>query len=145
LGDSLLNSLNRLNKDRLIREVLVVDDDPASLRMMEKLFQDQRDYKLVLSHGGEDAWNALTHHAPDAVILDLFMPDLDGFKLLERMRESPGLRHIPVVVVSGGDLSPDQRAELTDFGHRLVAKSALNEAELFETIRRALHRVRRTA
>jgi signal transduction histidine kinase/DNA-binding response OmpR family regulator len=144
LGDSLLNSLNRLNKDRLIREVLVVDDDPASLRMMEKLFQDQRDYKLVLSHGGEDAWNALTHHAPDAVILDLFMPDLDGFKLLERMRESPGLRHIPVVVVSGADLSPDQRAELTDFGHRLVTKSALSEAELFETIQRALHRVHRT-
>ena len=145
LGDSLLNSLNRLNKDRLIREVLVVDDDPASLRMMEKLFQNQRDYKLVLSHGGEDAWSALTHHAPDAVILDLFMPDLDGFRLLERMRESPGLRHIPVVVVSGADLSPDQRAELTDFGHRLISKSALNEAELFETIQRALHRVRRTA
>jgi CheY-like chemotaxis protein len=145
LGDSLLNSLNRLNKDRLIREVLVVDDDPASLRMMEQLFQNQRDYKLVLSHGGEDAWNALTHHAPDAVILDLFMPDLDGFKLLERMRESPGLRHIPVIVVSGGDLSADQRAELTDFGHRLVTKSALSEAELFETIQRALHRVRRTA
>jgi CheY-like chemotaxis protein len=61
------------------------------------------------------------------------------------MRESPGLRHIPVVVVTAGDLSADQRAELTDFGHRLVTKSALTEAELFETIQRALHRVRRTA
>jgi hypothetical protein len=48
-------------------------------------------------------------------------------------------------VLSGTDLSPDQRAQLTEFGHRLVSKSALNEAELFETIQRALHRVQRTA
>ncbi|HEY5982390.1 MAG TPA: response regulator [Anaerolineales bacterium] len=142
LGDSLLNSLNRLNKDRAIHEVLVVDDDPASLRMMERLFQNHRDYKLVMAHGGEDAWKAVSEHAPDAVILDLFMPDLDGFKLLERLREKPELRHLPVIIVTGGDLLPDQRAQLTEFGHRLISKSALSEAELFETVQRALQRVR---
>jgi len=142
LGDSLLNSLNRLNRDRLIREVLVVDDDPAALRMMEKLFQNQRDYRLVLAQGGEDAWKALKQHVPDAVILDLFMPDLDGFTLLERLRESAELRHIPVIAVSAGDLSPEQRAQLTEFGHRLISKSALTEAELFETVQRALQRMR---
>ena len=141
LGDSLLNSLNRLNKDHLIREVLVVDNDPAALRMMEKLLQNQRDYRLVLAHGGDEAWKALTEHAVDAVILDLFMQGLDGFKLLERLRESPQLRHIPVIVVSGGDLSSEQRDQLTEFGHRLISKSALSEAELIETVQRALQRV----
>jgi signal transduction histidine kinase/DNA-binding response OmpR family regulator len=142
LGDSLLNSLNRLNKDRLIREVLLVDDDPADLRMMERLFNNQRDYRLVLAHSGEEAWKLLGDHAPDAVILDLFMPGLDGFQLLERMREQPALRHMPVIVVSGGELTPDQRTQLTEFGHRLVAKSSLSEAELFDTVQRALQRVR---
>ena len=141
LGDSLLNSLNRLNKDHLIREVLVVDNDPAALRMMEKLLQNQRDYRLVLAHGGDEAWKALTEHAVDAVILDLFMQGLDGFKLLERLWESPQLRHIPVIVVSGGDLSSEQRDQLTEFGHRLISKSALSEAELIETVQRALQRV----
>jgi CheY-like chemotaxis protein len=110
--------------------------------MMEKLFQNQRDYRLVLAQGGEDAWKALKQHVPDAVILDLFMPDLDGFTLLERLRESAELRHIPVIAVSAGDLSPEQRAQLTEFGHRLISKSALTEAELFETVQRALQRVR---
>jgi CheY-like chemotaxis protein len=142
LGDSLLNSLNRLNKDRLIREVLLVDDDPADLRMMEKLFQNQREYRLVLAHSSDEALRVLNDHAPDAVILDLFMPGLDGFQLLERMRERPELRHMPVIVVSGGDLTPDQRAQLTEFGHRLIGKSALSEAELFDTVQRALQRVR---
>jgi signal transduction histidine kinase/DNA-binding response OmpR family regulator len=142
LGDSLLNALNRLNRDRAIREVMVVDDDASSLRMMEKLFQNQRDYKLVLARGGEEALKALAQHAPDAVIMDLFMPDMDGFKLLEKLRENSELRHIPVIVVSGGDLTQEQRAQLTAFGHRLVSKSALTEPELFETIQRALQRAR---
>ncbi len=142
LGDSLLNSLNRLNKDHLIREVLLVDDDPADLRMMEKLFQNQRDYRLVLAHSGEDALKVLTEHAPDAVVLDLFMPGLDGFKLLEQMRDRPEMRHTPVIVVSSGDLTADQRAQLTAFGHRLIGKSSLSEAELLDTVQRALQRVR---
>ncbi|MFH1186239.1 MAG: response regulator [Chloroflexota bacterium] len=142
LGDSLLNSLNRLNRDRTIREVLVVDEDAGSLRMMEKLFQNQRDYKLVPASSAEEAWEALTGHAPDAVILDLFMAGLDGFKLLEGMRESAELRHIPVIVLSGGDLTPEQRAELVEFGHRLISKSALSEAELIDSVKRALQRVR---
>jgi hypothetical protein len=49
---------------------------------------------------------------------------------------------MPVIVVSGGDLTPDQRTQLTEFGHRLIGKSALSEAELFDTVQRALQRVR---
>ena len=140
LGDSLLNALNRLNRDRAIREVLIVDDDAASLRMMEKLFQNHREYRLVLAGGGAEALKIITQHTPDAVIMDLFMPDMDGFKLLEKLRENADLRHIPVIVVSGGDLTSEQRAALTAFGHRLVSKSSLTEPELFETIQRALQR-----
>jgi CheY-like chemotaxis protein len=142
LGDSLLNSLNRLNRDRLIREVLLVDDDPVDLRMLEKLLQNHREYRLILSHSSDEAWKLLSDHAPDAVILDLFMPGLDGFQLLERMREVPHLRHIPVIAISGGDLTADQRRQLTEFGHRLIAKSSLSEADLLDTVQRALQRVR---
>jgi signal transduction histidine kinase/CheY-like chemotaxis protein len=145
LGDGLLNSLNRLNKDRSIHEVLIVDDEPDSLRLMEKLFQNQRDYRVVLAQGGREGWKLISRHAPDAVIVNLFMPDQDGFRLLEKMRERPELRDIPVIVLSGGDLTPEQQQQLAEFGDRLVNKSALKESDLFDTIQRALRRVQTRA
>lgn len=141
LEDDLLAALDRLNGDGNIREVLIVDDDPNSLRLMEKFFQGHQRYKVLLAEGGKPGWDTITARTPHAVILDLFMPDMDGFTILERMRENVKLRDIPVVVVSGGDLTLDQQRQLTEFGQRLVSKSSLNETDLLNTIERALQRV----
>jgi CheY-like chemotaxis protein len=108
---------------------------------MEKIFTEHQNYKLSLAQGGTQGWEQITTHTPHAVILDLFMPDMDGFTILEKMRENVKLRDLPVVVVSGGDLTPDQHKLLTEFGQRLVSKSALNEMDLIEMIERALSRV----
>jgi CheY-like chemotaxis protein len=75
------------------------------------------------------------------VILDLFMPEMDGFTILEKMRENARLRDLPVVVVSGGDLSPAQRQQLNAFGQRLISKSTLEERDLLGILERALRRV----
>ena len=79
--------------------------------------------------------------APHAVVLDLFMPGMDGFTILEKMRSDPKLRDIPVIVVSGVDLSSEQQQQLKEFGQRLLSKSALSESDLLNTIERALKRV----
>jgi CheY-like chemotaxis protein len=140
LEEDLVSALNRLNGDGAIHEVLVIDDDPNSLRLMQKIFQHSA-YKLTLAQGGPAGWQLLTTHPPQAVILDLFMPELDGFTILERMRESARLRDLPVVVVSGGELSSDQRRMLTDFGQRLVSKGSIDEKDLLSILDRALRRV----
>ena len=75
------------------------------------------------------------------MILDLFMPEMDGFTILEKMRENPKLRDIPVVVVSGVDLSTEQQQQLKEFGQRLLTKGALNENDLLSTIEHALKRI----
>jgi CheY-like chemotaxis protein len=95
----------------------------------------------MLAQGGKQGWEMLTSHAVHAVILDLFMPDLDGFAILEKMRENAKMRDIPVIVISGGDLSPAQHQQLTEFGQRLMSKSSLNENDLLNTIEKALKRV----
>ena len=69
------------------------------------------------------------------------MPEMDGFTILEKMRENAKLRDIPVVVVSGGDLMPEQRRQLTEFGRRLVSKGSINEKDLLSIVERALKRV----
>jgi signal transduction histidine kinase/DNA-binding response OmpR family regulator len=142
LQDDLVSALNRLNGDGTIEDVLVIDDDPNALRLMEKMFQEANRYKLTVATGGLEGWETLTAHPPHAVILDLFMPEMDGFTILEKMRENPRLRDVPVVVVSGGDLSRDQRQQLTDFGQRLIRKGSIDEKDLLGIIERALKRVK---
>ena len=142
LEEDLVNALNQLNGDGRIREVLIVDDDQNSLRLMDKMFKDQKQYKITLAEGGRQGWDLITSHPPQALILDLFMPEMDGFTILEKMRENAKLRDIPVVVVSGGDLSPSQQGQLTEFGKRLISKSSLNEKDLLSTIDNALKRLK---
>ncbi len=84
----------------------------------------------------------ISSHPPQALILDLFMPEMDGFTILEKMRENAKLRDIPVVVVSGGDLTSEQRKLLSEFGQRLLSKSQLNETDLLRTLENALNRLK---
>jgi PAS domain S-box-containing protein len=142
LEEDLVVSLDRLNADGSIREVLVIDDDPDHLSLMAKILNDQGKYKPTLAQGGRAGWELIRSQPPHAVILDLFMPDMDGFKLLESMRANEKFREIPVIVVSGGDLTTEQQKQLSDFGQRLISKSSLSEKDLIESIERALRRVK---
>jgi PAS domain S-box-containing protein len=145
IQDDLLSALDNLNGDGSIRAVLVVDDDPSDLRLIEKILKEHGRYKAILADSGPKGWDIIVSDPPHAVILDLFMPDMDGFTILEKMREDPKLRSIPVVVVSGVDLTAEQHEQLKQFGQRLLTKGTLNESELLNTIEQALKRVRRTA
>jgi PAS domain S-box-containing protein len=141
LEEDLVHSLDRLNGDGTINEVLVIDDDPNDLRLVEKILNEHSQYKPVLAEGGMAGWESLLSHPPQAIILDLFMPDLDGFTILERMRSTSKLRDIPVVVISGVDLNPEQKRQLDNLGKRLLQKGMLNEDELFATLEKALNRL----
>jgi GAF domain-containing protein/DNA-binding response OmpR family regulator len=142
LEDDLLNALNRLNGDGSIHEVLIIDDDPKDLRLIAKILEERSRYKPILAQGGTQGWQRLSAEPlPHAVILDLFMPDMDGFAILEKMRTTPRLTDIPVVVVSGGDLTNIQQKQLADFGQKLLRKGTLNETELLTLLDRALKRL----
>jgi len=143
LEDDLVNALDRLNADGSIRDVLVVDDNPDDLRLIGKILTDDGRYKATLAEGGRIGWDVISSgKPPHAVILDLFMPEIDGFKILENMQASQTLREIPVIVISGMDLSAEQKDQLNEFGQRLLlSKSSFNEKELLTSIQRSLERV----
>ena len=142
LEDDILNALDRLNVDGSIRDVLIVDDDPNDLRLIGRMLSDQGHYRPVTAEGGRNGWAAIQSRTPHAVILDLFMPEMDGFTILEKMKSSETLRDVPVIVVSGGDLTPEQQQQLQDFGQRMIQKNALNEKQLLTTLERVLERVK---
>ena len=142
LEEDLLNALDRLNGDGSIREVLVIDDDPNDLRLLGKMISEQGKYRAVLAEGGPAGWSAISSKPPHAIVLDLFMPELDGFTILERMRQDKKLMDIPVIVITGADLTADQHQQLENLGKRLLQKSSLKEQELIQTIENTLQRVK---
>lgn len=141
LEDDLVHALDRLNKNGAIHHVLVIDDDPNDLRLIEKILNEHGRYKTILAEGGRRGWEILNTNPPDAVILDIFMPEMDGFTILEKLREEPALRDIPVLVVSGGGLTVEQQKQLEDYGQRLIAKGTLKENDLIASIEGALKRI----
>jgi CheY-like chemotaxis protein len=143
LEDEILNSLDRLNINGNIREVLIVDDDPNDLRLMSRMLSEQGRYHPTLAEGGRAGWESIQANMPHAVILDLFMPELDGFTILERMRSTEKLHDIPVIVVSGGGLTSEQEQQLQDFGQRMIQKSALTGKQLVEMLEHTLQQVKK--
>ena len=141
LEEEIVNAINKLNTDGNIREVMVIDDDPNDLRLIEKILTNHGQYKATLVEGGRKGWEAINANPPHAIILDIFMPDMDGFTILEKLRENPVLREIPVLVVSGGGLTNEQHQQLADYGQRLIAKGSLKEDELIASIENALKRI----
>jgi PAS domain S-box-containing protein len=140
LEEDLIHAFSRLDKEGTIKEILVIDDDPNDLRLMDKILADQGRYKVTLAEGGKKGWEAIATKVPDAIILDVFMPEIDGFTILEKLNENPSLRNIPVLVVSGGGLTNEQLSQLKEFGKRLLTKASFREGELITTIEQALSR-----
>lgn len=95
----LLESLHRFGPTA--RAILIVDDDPEMVRLLARMIRSgSRRYRVLRAYGGRAALQLLREQPPDLVILDLLMPDLDGFEVLRDMRASEASRGIPVVAVT---------------------------------------------
>ncbi|HYO93374.1 MAG TPA: ATP-binding protein [Polyangiaceae bacterium] len=101
--------------------VLVVDDDPAALRLMGATLKSAGYTARCFGHPAE-ALRALEDAVPAVVVMDLEMPDMDGFDLLERLRKLPHLRGVPVVVWTVKDVSEAERKRLLVAAQRIVLK-----------------------
>ncbi len=88
--------------------VMIVDDD-ASTRRDLKQYLESSGWKVIAAVDGEDAMNLLQNNLPSLFIVDLYMPNMDGFALIEKLRNMPDTSHIPIVVLSAAYLSPEQR------------------------------------
>lgn len=141
LQEDLVHAIHRLNRNGTIQEVLVIDDDPNDLRLIEKILNEHGQYRPILAQGGRKGWEAINAKVPDVIILDIFMPEMDGFTILEKLRQDPALLEIPVLVVSSGNLTNEQQQQLSNFGQRLITKASLNEGTLIESIESALKRI----
>lgn len=138
LKDDMLNAVSRLNRDGRIKEVFMIDDDPDSLRLVRKILEEKHQFQVTTAQGGIQGWQLIQSHQPDIIILDLFMPEVNGFAILQNLRENPNLRQIPVIVLTGADLTPEQHDQLTEFGQAVITKGFLREGDLLVLLEKTL-------
>jgi CheY-like chemotaxis protein len=122
------------------KRLLVVEDNPAEqLGIAELLGHDDIDLETV-GTGGE-ALTYIREHGADCVVLDLRLPDMSGFELLEEFRGDPALSDLPVVVFTGRQLSPEEDAQLHTMARSVVVKGVESPERLLDETALFLHRV----
>jgi CheY-like chemotaxis protein/anti-sigma regulatory factor (Ser/Thr protein kinase) len=112
---------------------LVVDDDTDTLQLVSELLQ-QANCDAVIAQNGREAMEVLRSTNCDAVILDLLMPEMDGFEVLDAMKRDEHLREIPVFVVSAKELSGEERAWLEKNCQNLLKKERNWRQELLNSL-----------
>ena len=109
-ANSLAAALDTL--DEQITSVAVIDDNPMDRLLIKRILQNNKPYRVFEAEGGDEGVNLVEARLPDLVILDLNMPEVDGFMVLERLKKNPTTQHIPVVVISAKELTTEERKQL---------------------------------
>ncbi len=122
------------------KRLLVVEDNPAEqLSIKELLGYEDIDVTVVAT--GAEAVEIVGKQAFDCVVLDLRLPDISGFDVLERFRDTPSLSDLPVVVFTGKELSPEEDARLHSLARSVVVKGVESPERLLDETALFLHRV----
>jgi CheY-like chemotaxis protein len=117
----------------------VEDNTAEQMGVTELLGHDDIDIATVST--GTDALSALREEPADCVVLDLKLPDMSGFEVLERIRDDASLCDVPVVVFTGRELSPDEDAQLHTMARSVVVKGVESPERLLDETALFLHRV----
>jgi signal transduction histidine kinase/DNA-binding response OmpR family regulator len=143
LEEELVNAVSRLElpKDKEFYEILIIDDDPHVFELIEIALRDHPRYQLAFADGGFAGLDYLNEKKPDAVILDLIMPDLNGFSILETMQGNPDQRDIPVIILTAANLTPSERKMLEQNKREVLIKSEFQEHHLIDYLESALEKI----
>jgi threonine synthase len=132
--EGLLSALRGVTKERF-PHILVADDTPEARRLIVRILQSQGNYTITEAENGRQALELAREDPPDLVILDLMMPEMDGFTVLDRFKDEPGLAEVPVIVVTAKELTNREKARLKGRIQSLMQKGSFMDDDLFEEIR----------
>ena len=135
----LLKRLRALAERAPVESVLVVDDDPVARYLLKGHLKDTR-YRVLEADGGRAALQLAREARPDVIFLDLMLPDMTGFEVLDALRDDALTRSIPVVIVTAHLLSKEERARLQRDAVAIVAKQSASRDAALDAVRDALRR-----
>jgi signal transduction histidine kinase/DNA-binding response OmpR family regulator len=125
--------------DRSIKRLLVVDDDPDAARLLARMIRSVgRRYAVSTVFSGAEGLRAIERDRPDAVFVDLIMPDVDGYTVIEAVRSQPGLANVPIVAVSAQALNVNP---LVSDGLVALTPEGMSVSCLLDCVRFSLRRL----
>jgi len=131
--EGLVAALSRMSDDRFPR-ILIVDDHPDARRLIRRILQAQGNYSILEAGSGKEAIQISQREIPDLIILDLMMPEMDGFSVLDSLKANPDTESIPVIVVTAKELTTKERERLQGQIHALMQKGEFMNDEFIEEI-----------
>jgi len=113
------------NLDEKTKTVLLVDDNSDDALLIRRLLEGRKLYRVFDARDGWEGLSLARQKLPDLIVADLTMPGIDGFGLVEELKLDPRTRHIPIVVVSAKDITPDERKRLNGHIEAVYQKGSL--------------------
>ncbi|HUS33578.1 MAG TPA: response regulator, partial [Kofleriaceae bacterium] len=126
--------------EKRVKQLLVVEDDPVQSQAISELIGDG-DVETTTVASGEMALQTLSQKPYDCVVLDLRLPGMSGFDLIERIKADPQHRRLPVIVYTGRELTPEDRQRLHGLAQTVIIKDVTTMERLLDETALFLHRV----
>ena len=140
--DDLKNAFDKIEEfvSKKLKKLLIVEDNEAQNKAIRELIGNG-DVKTFSAYSGSQAYEMMSKEHFDCIIVDLGLPDMSGFDLLEKIKTDDQLNKVPVIVYTGKDLSKDENARLMKFANTVVLKTADSQERLLDETMLFLHRV----
>ncbi|MGB7876867.1 MAG: pyridoxal-phosphate dependent enzyme [Anaerolineales bacterium] len=135
--DGLLAALNRVAPDRFPR-IVIADDSVDARRLIRRILQSQGDFTVFEASDGQEALVLIEKEKPDLIILDLMMPEMDGFAVIDNLKRNPETANIPVIVASAKELTINEKARLEGQIQSLMQKGDFLNDEFLGEVRSLL-------
>jgi threonine synthase len=132
--DGLLAALNQVAPNRFPR-VAIVDDTPEARRLIRRILQSQGDFTILEATNGKEGISLIRRELPDLIILDLMMPEMDGFAVMDALKADPKTSEIPVIVATAKELTPEEKKRLGTQIQTLMQKGDFLNDEFLEEVK----------
>ena len=126
--------LRKYGWDDCGRQVLIVEDDAGTREMISRML-GKEGWTVAVAENGRAGLERVAENRPDLILLDLMMPEMDGFAFVTELRKAEGWRTIPVVVITAMDLSEADRMRLNEYVEAVLEKQAYTREDLLVQVR----------
>jgi threonine synthase len=134
--EGILTSLERL--DRRVRRVAIIEDNPDATLLLRRVLQAHGEYQIDEAPDGRAGLEMVRQHPPDLILLDMMMPELDGFGVLDGLKEDERLKDVPVIVVTAKDLTATEKRRLSGRVKGLLQKGTFLSTDLLDDVMKTI-------